>query len=334
MSNLDILINSVTAGHRPNWPGVGSWATFLIALLFTGICGAVWVNNEAMAVWLLSEGAVRESSSRALPGAIRSWAIWSGITGLIGAQLVLLWGVFGVTPWAPVQALVPPAWKAVRLGSSSFGAFAQATFIVARGVLAEGLRPLGSALAATVQAAGRALGYTWQVTSTPVMFGCSRLVLGLGYLKRWGVAFGRKAVRALGTALYFTWLAVFTPVAISGMRIMLGLRYLGTGASTVLRYLVGILAVTLYHTSPAVSVPFAAIGIGLMLGMRYLGAGASTVLRYLGSGLAEALHYSSRAAATLVAATSTGLGYLRAGATTVLGYSGGFLATAYVNSGW
>ena len=60
MTNRDILINSVMAGHRPAWPGVGSWATFLIALLFTGICGAVWINNEAMAVWPLSEGAVQQ----------------------------------------------------------------------------------------------------------------------------------------------------------------------------------------------------------------------------------------------------------------------------------
>ena len=177
MTKRAILGNSVTVGHRPAWHGVGNWLTLLIALMFTGICGAVWVNNEAMAVSLLSEGVVEESTAHTLPGTIRSWAMGSGIFGLVTAQLVLLRGVFGIAPWAPVQALAAQAWKAGRPGVDSLRAFLVATIRVSASLL----QAVGSGFTAIARATGLALGYTQRAVFAPVAYAGRGLVLGLDY---------------------------------------------------------------------------------------------------------------------------------------------------------
>ena len=315
MTNRDILGNSVVAGHRPAWPGVGSWLTLLIALSFAGICGAVWVNNEAMAVWLFSEGMVQESTTRTLPGTIRSWAMWSGISGLVMAQLVLLWGIFGITPWAPVQALVTQAWKAVRPVVNCLRAFARAFIIVTRRVLAELLRPLGSAFAASAGAIALAVGYTWQVVSTPVIYVFCGVVLGMGSLQKWVVGFGLNVGQTLALALRYTWLAVWTPVAASWRVLVFGLGHLRMGVSTVQGYLGRVLAVALRYTWLAVWTLVAACWRVLVLGLGHLRRGVSTVQGYLGGVLAMALRYTWLAVWTLVAACwrvlVLGLGHLR-----------------------
>ena len=332
MTNRDILDNSVTAGHRPARPGVGTWVTFLIALLFTGICGAVWVNNEDMAAWLLSEGVVKESGTRTLPGSIRSWAMWSGIAGLTAVPLVLLWGVFGITPWAPAQALVTQSWRAVRPGLSSLRAFAEAFVLLVGRLSAWLLRPVALAFAATAQAIGVALGYTWLVVSIPVVCLWRGLLLGLGYLRVSVSAVLGYLGHVLAVALHYTWLAIFTPVSASWRGLVLGLGYLRMGVSAPLGYLGRVLAVALRYTWLAISIPVSASWMGLVLGLGYLRVGVSALLGYLGRVLEGALRYVWRAVSIPVAASWRGLvlelGYLRMGISAVLGYLGRVLAVA------
>ena len=275
MTKRAILGNSVTVGHRPAWPGVGSWLTLLIALMFTGICGAVWVNNEAMAVSLLSEGVVEESTAHTLPGTIRSWAMGSGIFGLVTAQLVLLRGVFGIAPWAPVQALAAQAWKAGRPGVDSLRAFLVATIRVSASLL----QAVGSGFTAIARATGLALGYTQRAVFAPVAYAGRGLVLGLDYLHV-----------GVSRVLRHLWAWVSTVVRILG----LALRFVGAGMYRALGYLVSTLTMALGYTwlgSPLAVYAWR----GLVFGLEYLQRRVAGFTHYLGRGSAAALGYTQRA---------------------------------------
>ena len=349
MTNRDILGNSATAGHHPNWPGLGSYLTLLITLLFTGVCGAVWINNEAMAVWLLSEGAVQESTTRTLPGTIKSWAMASGISGLVTAQLVLLWSVFGITPWAPAQGLVTQAWKAVGPGVDSLRAFAIAFLLATLRVSASLLRPVGSGFTAIARATGLALWYWRQGLSATLRYvgaaalkgaQAGDLVLALvisfigyiiGFIGYPLVLAAIAVARAVGLAMGQVALRIATVLAYL-KRVMLAvahavgstLCHLRQVITPVLSHLWRGLVWVLGHLRLWVAEVFCYVKRGLALVLRHTWLAASTPVAYAGRGLVLGLDY-------LHMGVSRALRYLWAGVSTVVRVLG--LALRFVGAG-
>ena len=62
---------TTSPGARSVRPGVGSWATLPLSLLFFGIFTVTWILDEQTMVWLLSHHIVDESATRTLPDTLR-----------------------------------------------------------------------------------------------------------------------------------------------------------------------------------------------------------------------------------------------------------------------
>ena len=134
-----------------------SLLAFVLALLLIGISAVVWADNEGIVAWLLAEGVIEESVTRTLPGTVKDIALWSGIASLTIVALVALWVLFGITPWAPVQAFATSLKRALRRLVIPVWSLAVALFRTLRRGLALMLRPLGLGLSAVVGAVSLAV---------------------------------------------------------------------------------------------------------------------------------------------------------------------------------
>jgi Ca-activated chloride channel family protein len=295
-----MTVLTTTRFRRPGW---GSWLALLLALTFTGICAVAWVKNESIVAWLLAEGVVNESATTTLPSTIRQAALGVGLAGLVAALFIALWGVSGMTPWAPVQALAPILWKALKPLVSLLWPLVGSTFLALRGGLALLLHPLRLGFSTLAQAGSRGLRYLWLGLSAVVRSASlvARL-LGLGVVavaRPLGLGVS-SILQAISTGLRYAWLGIAT---ISG--------YLWLAASKVARLL----------------------GLGGVAVAQPLGLGVSSILRAVGTGLRYAWLGISTIAAYLWLAASkatslTGLGVVAVARPTYLSVSG--IAQAFV----
>ena len=194
---------------RLGWAG---WLALLVALTFSGICAAVWMNSDQIVVWLLSKDVVGEAKTGALPSMIRDGAAVAGIAGLVAALLIALRGV-GIYPWTPVQALAGllgkslrpvmiPISRAVYAASQSISAVAASLF-----------RSMGISLSATKRS-------IWVAATTTGGFAAKVLALSRVCVQTVIVAPISYAAMALGLALRIGWEVVLIVLAQAGTGVL------------------------------------------------------------------------------------------------------------------
>ena len=310
----------------------GIWLSVLFAFLSVGLTTWVWINNDTIIAWGLSQGLVDEGATRFLPGAVRNAAIVGGILGLIAASLALRPVQLGTITIlghlrrginsglgyirigvAPIAEAVAHLLTAMWLGA----AVVARVVTVALGSLELGVvNVLVLGAFATVQAVGLVSGYLRR-----------RINSGLGYV-RMGVAPIAEAVALVLTA---TWLGVSAVARV----VILALGSLGLGVvnilvlgafafaqalALVLGYLRGGISSGLGYV--AMGVARVAGAVALVLTATWLGVSAVArvvilALGSLGLGVVNILVLGAFAFAQALALV---LGYLRGGISSGLGY--------------
>ena len=236
---------------RAQRPGLGSW----LALLITGICVLVWVRNEQVVVWLLSQGIVGEGVTRSIPGALRWASVATAIVGLTAAWRIIMRSILGAYRWKPVRTfadrfLDPLVGRLRSLASGATHALGRLLILLLRplglGVATVALAVIGvarsfwSGVSSVARAIALVLGYLWRgVTTVASAAGQALYRLGIGvretllYVRLPVVAVLTFLLMRAISLLHFVW-SVATATA---RALATALGYARSGASTVLRSL-------------------------------------------------------------------------------------------------
>ena len=165
--------------------GWATWVSLLLALAFSGICAMARTNGDQIVAWLLSQGVVGESETSTLHGMVTNGAAAAGIAGLVAAPLIVLWGVFGLYPWTPVQAIAGYLWQALRPMASPIHHAVYAA-LQNTGLLAASLfRPVASAASVIIRSVGMsgAATFVYAAKVLTISLGCVQagLSASIGY---------------------------------------------------------------------------------------------------------------------------------------------------------
>jgi hypothetical protein len=82
-------------------PGPGSWLAFLVVGAFV----IVWMRQEQIAIWVLSEGIVGEGATQGLISAVRWISVVGAVASLVTARRVALFGASITLRFGPTRVL-------------------------------------------------------------------------------------------------------------------------------------------------------------------------------------------------------------------------------------
>ena len=217
------------------------WLALLVGFLSVGLSTWVWMNNDDIVAWGMSQGMVGEGSIGTLLGVVRRAAMVSAVLGLGAAGLMVRPVRMGVTTIVRSLArIVRAAYKAASSGLHGLWlAFVAVQRYVWRGITGAARMatvPLGllwRGLVAIAHASALPLSYLWRGLSAVV--GAVVLVLVLMWLG--GALVARmvgRTLRWLGTGLAKV-LALTASVLAQVLALVLG--YIGQGLTAGLGYL-------------------------------------------------------------------------------------------------
>ena len=319
-------------------PGVGSWVTLLLSLLFVGISTVTWKLDEQTMVWLLSHDLVHESATRTLPDTLRRASLVMAGMGALAALPMAAWSVHTVYRWGPVRTLEAHLWTALKMLLSPLWRPAHAVWVGVSTVVGYAR----SAIALTLLNVWRSVTIVARVSVQALRIVALKLIAGLGYVwvtiatvlgyvKTGGIAvlavvdrtlryagIGVAVVaRATGTALAYVWVAiatvlgyVWTGVAIFTRAVGVALRYTGLGAGIVAR---------------ATGIVLAHVWLAIATVLGYVKTGGIAVLAVVD----RTLRFAGIGVAVVARATGIALAHVWLAVATVLAYvwRGGAIAT-------
>ena len=221
--------------------GLDIWLALLVGFLSVGLSTWVWMNNDDIVAWGMSQGMVSEGSIGTLLGVVRRAAMVSAVLGLGAAGLMMRPMRLGVTKTVSTQArIVSAAYKAASSALHrlwlAFVAVQRYVGLSVTGAARMAIAPLGliwRGLVAIARASALPLSYLWRGLSAVV--GAVVLVLVLAWLG--GALVARMVGRTLGwlgTGLVKV-LALTASVLAQVLALVLG--YIGQGLTAGLGYL-------------------------------------------------------------------------------------------------